>query len=377
MADNADRGRKSLIVMVLTFLMMGGGVFGFLIWNGLQDMQDVKFRSYGSGVVGRATLPLLKYFGFVDDETPEGAAKDEFALKVEKAIKEGGAEAAASAAGASATGQSPKKPRSSSYGRGGSPKFSASLSGAGAVKGSGGSKSFSSFSGSGDSGGLKLSGRSGSGSGAAAKGGKTMDALKASTGHLAAATNTNSALTAKSRWDQGFGVKHGQGGSGQMSSYNKAAATLDHIETGEVGSLKMGDPSTLDVPDVGTPKAVKGEETAADKAKDAIKKNVADQIAKSLLGGMTSGGNANSPQQESPEMPPEMESYIKDQLAFDGIDTDFDYVAKSCSTGCPEGVAEGQQYYDVTFNGQGEDLGLSSKCAVFALQGGGYDATCF
>ncbi|MDT8287461.1 MAG: hypothetical protein RQ748_10150, partial [Elusimicrobiales bacterium] len=170
MADNADRGRKSLIVMVVTFLIMGGGVFGFLIWNGLEDMKDVKFRSYGSGIAGRATLPILKYFGFVDDETPEGKANAEFALKIEEAIETAGPAAAASAAGTGASAQASRPPRRSSSGGAASPKFSASLSGAGAIKGSGGSKSFSSFSGSGDSGGLKLSGKSGSG-GAVAKGG--------------------------------------------------------------------------------------------------------------------------------------------------------------------------------------------------------------
>jgi hypothetical protein len=383
MADDADRGKKSLIVMVVTFLLMGGGVFGFLIWQGLQDMQAVKFRSFGSGITGRATLPILKYFGFVDNETPEGAAKAEMALKIEEVLKADPAAAAAAQEKASLTAAAPAARPS----RGGGPssRMSASLSGAGAIGGGGGSKSFSSFSGSGGSGGLKLSGKSGA-SDPGPKGGKTMDALVASGRHLASATNTNSALAAKSKWDQGFGMKHAQGGSGgQLSSYNKAAASLDHIETGEVGSLKLGDPTSLAVPDVGKPKAVETPETAADKAKEALKKNVTDQIAQSLLGGLASGVNSNTSgqkPQESTDMPDDMQNWVNEQLALgegalDGyVDTDYDYKQITCSVNCPPGM-DGKQVWQVSFNGKGDNSGLLNNCIVYQGEGGTYDSSCF
>lgn len=369
--------------MVVTFLMMGGGVFGFLIWNGLEDMKDVKFRNYGSGIAGRATLPILKYFGFVDDETPEGKARDERALKIEEALNSGGP-AGVSPGGdlASSAAARASRPGPSGGKSGPASRLGASLSGAGALGGGGGSKSFSSFSGSGDSGGLKLSGKSGSG-GSAVKGGKTMDALMASRSHLAAATNTNSALAAKSRWDQGFGMKHGQGGSGQMSSYNKAAASLDHIESGEVGSLKIGDPTTLDVPDVGTPKAVKEEETAADKAKDALKKNMADQIAQSLFGGSSGGGGGSSDSGGgSQQLPADAKAYIDETLIKPyqsefHIDKEYDYKAMKCAADCPSGVQQGQDYYQITFRGDSSDPTISNECAVYQLEGGGYESSCF
>lgn len=365
--------------MVVTFLLMGGGVFGFLIWNGLQDMQDVKFRSFGSGIAGRATLPILKYFGFVDNETPEGKARDEKALKIEEALNSGGL-AAGAAAGAPAAASAAPGSKRSSYGggSGSSSRLGASLSGAGAL-GGGGSKSFSSFSGSGDSDGLKLAGVPGSGSGSsAAKGGKTMNALMASRGHLAAATNTGSALAAKSKWDQGFGMKHtGAGGGGQMSSYNQAATSLDHIETGEVGSLKIGDPTTLSVPDVGKPKAVKEAETAADKAKDALKKSMTDQITQALLGGGGAGGDSGN---SSKPLPPDVEQYIKDNLILKDeldIDKEYDYTSKKCSSGCPDGVRPGQDYYHITFRGEHGTSDIKNDCAVYQLEGGGYESSCF
>ncbi|HBE87931.1 MAG TPA: hypothetical protein DDW67_02165 [Elusimicrobia bacterium] len=369
--------------MVITFLIMGGGVFGFLIWNGLQDMQDVKFRSFGSGITGRATLPILKYFGFVDNETPEGAAKAEMALKIEEVLK---ADPSAAAVVPGNTAASPARPSRPSYGGGPSSKIQSSLSGAGGLGGSGGSKSFSSFSGSEGSGGLKLSGQAGGGS-LSSKGGKTMEALAASRKHLASATNTNSALAAKAGWDQGFGLKHtGAGGGGQLSSYNKAAASLDHIETGEVGSLKIGDPNSLSVPDVGKPKAVEGAETAGDKAKDAMKKNMADQIAQSIMSSLASGLAPKS-QQQSPDqkedMPDDMRNWIDEQLALgsgelDGyVDTDYDYKGITCQSNCPAGVEPGQQYFNVKFNGQGDNSGLNNNCVVIPKPGGGYDANCF
>lgn len=380
MTDNADRGKKSLIVMVATFLLMGGGVFVFLIWNGLQDMQDVKFRSFGSGITGRAALPILKYFGFVDKETPEGKARDEKALKIEEALNSGGSAAGPSGqAAAPASAAAPSRQGYSGGGSGSASRLGASLSGAGAL-GGGGSKSFSSFSGSGDSGGLRLAGGSGAGSSAAGAG-KTMNALMASRGHLAAATNTGSALAAKSRWDQGFGMKHaGAGGGGQMSSYNQAAASLDHVETGEVGSLKFGDPGTLAVPDVGKPKAVKEGETAADKAKDALKKNMADQIAQALLGGPAGGGgDAGKP---SKPLPADAEEYINNKLIRPyqnefHIDKEYDYTAKKCSAGCPDGVRPGQDYYHITFRGNHNDPAMKNNCAVYQLEGGKYESSCF
>lgn len=382
MADNADRGKKSLIVMVVTFLLMGGGVFVFLIWQGLQDMQDVKFRSFGSGITGRATLPILKYFGFVDNETPEGAAKAEMALKIEEVLKADPASVVASGQASASPAATPRRP---SYGGRPSSKMNSSLSGAGGIGGSGGSKSFSSFSGSGGSGGLALSGKSGPGA-SPEKGGKTMGALVASSRHLASATNTNSALAAKTGWDQGFGMKHaGAGGSGQLSSYNKAAASLDHIETGEVGSLKLGDPTSLDVPDVGKPKAVETPETAADKAKEALKKSMTDQIAKSLLSGLSSGMNSNTSNQkpqESQEMPDGMQEWVDGQLALgdgalDGyVDTDYDYKQITCSVNCPAGM-DGKQVWQVSFNGEGDNSGLLNNCIVYQGEGGSYDSSCF
>lgn len=384
MAESADRGKKSLIVMVVTFLLMGGGVFVFLIWNGLQDMQDVKFRSYGSGIAGRATLPILKYFGFVDAETPEGKIRDERALKIEEALNSGGqaAAAAASSVSPSSSARAPSRGYSGG-GSGAASRLGASLSGAGALGAGGGSKSFSSFSGPGDSGALNLSGGSGPGGGGAVKGGKTMDALMASRGHLAAATNTNSALAARSKWDQGFGMKHaGAGGGGQLSSYNKAAASLDHIESGEVSSLKIGDPTTLDVPDVGKPKAVKEGETAADKAKDAMKKNMADQIGKSLLGNIGGGGDSagGGGGGTSRDLPPDVRQYIDENLVLSDeldVDKEYDYKVKKCAADCPEGVQQGQDYYHITFRGEHGTEDIKNDCAVYQLEGGGYESSCF
>jgi hypothetical protein len=211
-----------------------------------------------------------------------------------------------------------------------------------------------------------------------------MDALMASRGHLAAATNTGSALTAKSRWDQGFGMKHaGPGGGGQLSSYNKAAASLDHIESGEVSSLKIGDPTSLDVPDVGKPKAVKEEETAADKAKDALKKNMADQIAQSLFGGSGgSGGSSGGSGGGGASLPADAKAYIDETLIKPyqnefHIDKEYDYKAMKCAADCPSGVEQGQEYYHITFRGDVNDPTISNECDVFKVEGGGYESSCF
>ncbi len=384
MADSADRGKRSLIVMVLAFLITGGGVFVFLIFQSLEDMQDVKFRSFGSGMTGRVTLPILKYFNFVDKETPEGAARAELALKLEEVLKAEHDDTPVADGAGKASAAVSNPPRRDSFGQRPSGRIRSSLSGVGALGGSGGSKSFSSFSGAGGSGGLKLSGKAGSG-GLSSKSGKTIDALASAGRHLTSAANTGSARNAKSRWDQAFGLKHaGEGGTGQVSSYNKAAVELDEIETGEVGSLKLGNPTTLDVPEVGKPKAVETPESVADKAKEAMKKNMADQIAKSLLSGLGGGGESNKPSQnpqQPKEMPDDMHGWIDNQLALGAgdlegyADTDYDYKQITCSVNCPPGL-DGKPVWQVSFNGQGDNSGLLNNCLVYP-SGGSYTSSCF
>lgn len=368
--------------MVVTFLLMGGGIFGFLIWQGLQDMQDVKFRSFGSGITARATLPILKHFGFVDNETPEGAASAERRLAREESMGSASAEHPPdgdelSHGRPTASGRTAGRGQVSS---GPASRIASSLSGAGAIGGGGGSKSFSSFSGLGGAGGLKLSGKSGAAD-PGPKGGKTMDALVASGRHLASAANTNSALSAKSKWDQGFGMKHAQGGAGgQLSSYNKAAASLDHIETGEVGNLKMGDPSTLDVPDVGKPKPVPTSESIADKMKEAAKKNMGNEIARAMLGALPTPSNSGSSgpaggESSAPTMPPGMQDYINGGI-MEG-DRQYATTPVQCKQNCPGNLKEGDYYWDVTFTGTGTDgTPYTETCSVFK-SGGAFDGKCF
>ncbi|HOI41810.1 MAG TPA: hypothetical protein PK523_02610 [Elusimicrobiales bacterium] len=384
MADSADRGKRSLIVMVLAFLITGGGVFVFLIFQSLEDMQDVKFRSFGSGMTGRASLPILKYFGFVDKETVAEAASAERKLAREDKFGAASSDAEAAAAPADAPAV-----RSGGPQRGGSPssssvpRMASSMSGPRAGSG-GGSKSFSSFQRSDSGPALKLSG-GGSGAGpAAAKSGKTMEALVAARGHLSGALNTGSALAAKGKWDQSFGLKHsGTGTGGQIASYNKAAATLDEIESGEVSSLKMDDPRSMAVPDVGKPKPVPTSESMADKLKEAAKKNPNDLVANALLNNIPStSGNSPASSGEgggdpgAPEMPDDMKKYILDNGVLEG-DRQFTSTPVKCEKNCPGDLKEGDYYWNVTFTGTGQDGNpYSETCTVYSQSSGGFQGKC-
>lgn len=366
--------------MVLAFLITGGGVFVFLIFQSLEDMQDVKFRSFGSGITGRASLPILKYFGFVDNETVAEAASADRKLAREEKFGAALSDAAAAAAPADAPVVRPgRTQRGGSSSRSSVPRMASSMSGPKAGSG-GGSKSFSSFQRSDSGPALKLSG-GGSGAGpAAAKTGKTMDALVAARGHLSGALQTGSALAAKGKWDQSFGLKHsGTGTGGQIASYNKAAATLDEIESGEVSSLKMDDPRSMAVPDVGKPKPVPTSESMADKLKEAAKKNPNELVANSLLNNIppvsnSSGGGSGNTDSGAPEMPAGMMNYINTGI----IEGDRQYSTSPvrCNKNCPGDLKEGDYYWNVTFTGTGQDgAPYTETCSVYE-SGGGFQGKC-
>ncbi len=262
MSENPNSGRKKvLITSVLVFLCLGGGVFIFLVFQGLGDLKgDTKSNfSYGFNVRD-AALPVFEYFGLAESESNNAEA-------TKKRIAERGLETSlldgpqadisdwmAKGSGAE-KGAGPSGSFSVPSARTNVPKMGGGLSGPGGA-GSGGSQSsadVSRFGGGADSGNVKISG-TGRGGPEAPKGRMgTLNALSTARASLGEGLRSDSAMTAKSKWDQGFGMGVTGKKGGELAYGKPGMVKLDHIKSGDIADLKTTDPKSLKVTEPGKP----------------------------------------------------------------------------------------------------------------------------
>ena len=308
MSDNSSSRKKTVMVSLLTFLLIGGAVFLFFIVQGSKDITKSKNSNFQFNSLARGSLaPFFRYLG-VDVETPKNvheARVDKFIAKNESADMDmagwlaesagsGGSAAARPDGGAYASGRAPSVIPRMEGGRGG---FSSG--GGGQSNSSGGGDRFSEGS---DKRNTKISASASSvGAGAASGRGGSLGSLRNARAMLSGGLRSGSAMTAKSSWDKSFAAGGGgargpnSGAGGGSMSYEKAGLVgLDNIKTGEVADFKISDPSgAAAVPGASPPKLVddsdsKGEgESLADVSKNAMSGLVDKGIG--FLGGKEEG----------------------------------------------------------------------------------------
>lgn len=238
MADNSNNRKKTLLVSMLAFLLVGGGVFLFFIIQGSEDLKGAGKNSFTYGNAAREGVSsFFKSIGLVPDE--EGAlAKQKVVRMEERGFLEDGEKAAADLSDWMANDSpksAPSRPGASVV-----PKMSAGRGSAVGGGGGGGSKSAGGVSRFGDgssSGSTGISARSQAGAGGTAGSG-TLASLKNARAILGSGLSSNSAMTARSKWGQSFGLGSGGGKSGGDMHYKSGLVNLDKIKSGQIASLK-------------------------------------------------------------------------------------------------------------------------------------------
>lgn len=304
MADNSSNRRKSLIVSMLAFLLIGGGVFLFFIVQGSDDLTGKgKKNNFHYGSAAREGVSsFFKAVGLAPDEEETKAKYKEVRMKARGFLEDGKEAGVADVSDwmantpAAAPSASPSRagatavPRMSGSGR--------SLGG-GSGGGTNSTGGVSRFSGGASAGNTNISAKSQSGAGGPAGKG-TLGALKNASAMLGEGLKSNSAMTASSKWAQGFGVGGGGGGSGSSGhtggdlAYAKTGLVkLDKIKSGEIASLKPMQPAAAPTHDKLAEKGDKALEGVHEKASEKSKEDTAakekETIAKTLI---DAGGKA-------------------------------------------------------------------------------------
>lgn len=322
MPDNSNNRKKALAVSVLAFLFIGGGVFLFFIMQGANDLTGKGKNRFSYGEAAREGVSsFFKTLGVVPEEAPNlsEAAVDRLKTRGipldELGVKDSDPNmsdwmASNSAGGPSSSGSSGMRattvPKMS--GGGGSPVGG---SGGGGTKSSGGVSRFGEGNTAGN---VNVSAKAQSGAGGPAGKG-TMATLKNARALLGDGLKSDSAMTARSKWGQSFGVGGSGGKSGDLA-YNKTGlVNLDKIKNGEIASLKMDNKSSLKTTDVsspvkdaeGTKAALSGDKKVKEDVEAKIKadaiKAAADAAMQNATNSAKPAGPNNTP--SDPNKPPE------------------------------------------------------------------------
>ena len=335
-ADQKSR-KRVLVALVMLFLVVGGGIFVFFIYQGLgalpgrnKSVFDYTFAS------GEAVLPLFQYFGLDEENKPAGPMRDRGLHKepgpdisdwMAKANNtDDGKQNAPATAPAVPVGNT-IIPSMSGVG--------AAASGAGAGHGAGGgsqtTSGISKFSAGDSSGDVSISGRTGGKADASGKGG-AMSALANARAFLGDGLRSGSAMAARSKWGQAFGLGPG-GGKGELLAYGKPQLVdLDTIKSGEIGSLKTTDAGTLKPSPVKDPESEAKDSNLAkmngEQGKDAAKDALTDALK--AVGGQT--GAKDQKTGKDVELPP------KEVV-------DIATTEPPKGTFCPKGCGQGSEHY--------------------------------
>src|SRR3989338_5707749 len=288
MADNSNGRKKALAVSVLAFLFIGGGVFLFFIIQGSEDLTHKgKKNNFAYGFSVRdAVLPLFKRMGI--------SAFEEDVVRPRKVAEDTGGDLAAVAAAPAdvsdwMANNNSGAPSASPYRGSGSPTSVPKMagrtgspvggSGGGGTKSSGGVSRF----GEGNTGGnVNVSAKAQAGAGGPAGKG-TMATLKNARAMLGEGLKSDSAMTARSKWGQSFGVAGSGGKTGDLAYAKTGLVNLDKIKSGEISNLKMDSKGSLKTTEVsspvkdndGTSKALSADKKLKEDAEAEMKKKAA------------------------------------------------------------------------------------------------------
>jgi len=323
--SGSNNRRKTLIALVMAFLVLGGGIFTFFIFQGLGDFKGEKNGSFTYGFAARnIILPLSNYFSLGDNDL--GVAR----RTGEKLTVKGGEPSLLDGATADVSDWMAKPDPGSRSGSSASasyqpsartavPKMGGGLGSAVGGGSSGGSKSSggpsssgaSKFSPGSDTGNTKITAAQGGRGGPQGRSG-TLNALGTARASLSEGLKSGSAMAAKSKWDQGFGLGTTGKRSGDMAYGKSGMVALDNIKKGDIADLKTTDMKSLKTNEPGAP-----ERDTASEAKDAnlakMKGDMGADVAKSALGAAASevgksqdkaGPDARTPKVEVP--PPDV-----------------------------------------------------------------------
>ena len=243
MQDNSQNKKKTLLVSVLAFLFVGGGVFLFFIIQGSNELTGAGKSNFHYGEAAREGVSsFFKSIGIVPDESGELAKKKEERMAA-RGFTADGEKAAADVSDWMSNNGPATASASASPSRGGSaavPKMSGT-GGSGVGGSSGGTKSnggTSRFGEGNTAGNTTVSAKSQAAAGAPAGKG-TLGALRNARAMLGEGLSSNSAMTARGKWGQSFGVGGAGGKSTGDLAYNKSGlVNLDKIKSGQIASLK-------------------------------------------------------------------------------------------------------------------------------------------
>lgn len=374
MADNSSSRKKSVIVGLLTFLLVGGGVFLFFIIQGSNDLTGPKNKNFHYGSAIRSSMvPFFRSIGILGEEESALIKAAEARLKSRGLIKEDGSTgldmsdwvdkpAAASASASASAGDGGS--RSASAGGPSAPIAKMNARGGGLAAGGGGGSQSSGgaarFGAGGQSGNTRITAGS-SGAGGAGKDKGTLASLRGAQALLSSGLRSGSAMTAKSKWDKSFAAGGGGHSTGEMSYGKQGMISLDTIKSGEISNLKTTGGNSMpaaSVPELdkeGTAKdadAIKAKETAK-LAEDAAKQLLSSGLnsAKDKLTGGDKAGDA-------PTAPPANVTQVAEQPQPNGY-----YCPGQCDVGDGATIKDNPPTYFksgdkwvATYTGQQTDL---------------------
>ena len=374
MADNDNGRKKALIVSMLVFLFLGGGIFLFFVIQGADDLKDNKTKNFSYGSEARAGFSaFIKSIGFASDE-PKLSQADQKRI-AERELAPSSSELAAGISdwmdkSGSVPDTAVNRFPSGSRAFGDSvPRMAAKGSSLGSMGGAA-TKSSTAFGSEGDSGNVKISRASAFGAkGEGAKSG-TLSSLRNTRAFLGDALRSSSAMEAKNKWGQSFGVGNAASASG-LAYGESGLAKLDTIKSGEIDSLKMAGMKSLKPGEVSPPtrdKSAEANDPALNKMKEAAKNaaNPTSGLANSMFSPMANKLGAEAPpsaEDRNPTPPTEVTMAAKNLASY-------------CSAGCSCG--EGCTFKDdpnptckktpdgwqATVSGQQEKMGLDGNMVV-------------
>ncbi len=295
-SNNSTNRRRTLITLIVAFLLIGGGVFTFLIFQGLGDLKGENNGAFSYGFAARnIVLPLSNYFSLGDNEARSaGKAMRPLPPGMESSLLDGTPAADISdwmAKGAAGTNTGASAGRASGApplpgGKTSVPRMGGGLGSAVGGGGGGGSKSSGSpskFSPGSDASNTSVTGAK-DGKGLPAGRSGTLNALSSARAALSDGLKSGSAMTAKSKWDQGFGLGSTGKKTGDLAYGKSGLVGLDHIKKGDIADLKMTGAQTLktaeptpEKDEAATAKDAKAKsDLGADAAKEALGKAVSE-----------------------------------------------------------------------------------------------------
>ena len=375
MSDNSNSRKKALVVSVLAFLFIGGGVFLFFIIQGSEDLTHKgKKNNFAYGFSVRdAVLPLFKRLGI--------STFEEDVVRPRKVAEDTGGDLAAVAAAPAdvsdwMANNNSGAPSASAYRGSGSPTSVPKMagragspvggSGGGGTKSSGGVSRF----GEGNTGGnVNVSAKAQAGAGGPAGKG-TMATLKNARAMLGEGLRSDSAMTARSKWGQSFGVAGSGGKTGDLAYAKTGLVNLDKIKSGEISNLKMDSKGSLKTTEVSSPVKDNDGTSKALSADKKLKEDAeAEMKKKAAAAGLDALGNEpTKPKSEDEEDPPEDKDPPNSGECNlnDGPPTalcaaalgDGNTMGSDTKVGWQEtkGGAGGSKRYEVTYSGTGPGI---------------------